>query len=81
MGDRYEFSFEEVLKRHRASTQDLVDSQVITEKEAELIDSRRVKAIRLSSLSRICAAVGCSPGEFFVIPPEDTLREPGEQET
>ena len=67
MGDTYEFSFEEVLKRHGATTQDLVEAQIITEKEAELTDNRKVKAVRLSSLSKICAALGCSPGDFFVV--------------
>ncbi|MBC2888141.1 helix-turn-helix domain-containing protein [Gordonibacter massiliensis (ex Traore et al. 2017)] len=79
MGDTYEFSFEEVLKRHRATTKDLVDSQVITQKEAELIDSRKVKAVRLSSLSKICAALGCSPGDIFVVSPENKLDRSSER--
>lgn len=67
MGESYEFSFKNVSRLCGITTQKLVADRVITEREANLIDEGRVKAVRLSTLGRICEATDCSPGDFFVV--------------
>ena len=66
MGESYEFTFQKVSRLCGITTQRLVDDQVITEREAKLIDKGQVTAVRLSTLVRICEAIGCPPGDFFV---------------
>lgn len=51
MGGSYEFSFEKVSRLSGITTQKLVADQVITEREAELIDKGQVKAVRLSTIA------------------------------
>lgn len=58
-------TFDKVAKEYGVSPDGLLEQGVITEKEAELIRSGDVQAIRLSTLDRLCAAIGCAPGDFF----------------
>ena len=50
MGESYEFTFQKVSRLWGITTQRLVDDQVITEREAKLIDKGQVTAVRLSTL-------------------------------
>ena len=66
MGESYEFTFQKVSRLWGITTQRLVDDQVITEREAKLIDKGQVTAARLSTLFFFCGDFG-GPLVFFFV--------------
>ncbi len=63
------------LRKMRAK--DLAAEIGITEANLSLLRTGKVKGVRFDTLSRICAALGCKPGDIldFVDGPEPAAEE------
>ena len=54
-----------MLARRKMRSKDLAESIGITEANLSLLKSGKVKGVRFSTLEKICAALGCQPGELL----------------
>ena len=54
-----------MLARRKMRSKDLAEAIGITEANLSLLKSGKVKGVRFSTLERICAVLGCQPGELL----------------
>lgn len=54
-----------VLARHRMTGRELAMRIDITEANLSLLRSTKVKGVRFDTLARICAVLGCTPGDIL----------------
>ena len=54
-----------MLARRKRTARDLAAEIGITEQNLSLLRSGRVKGVRFETLSRICAALDCQPGDLL----------------
>lgn len=54
-----------MLARRKMRSKDLAETVGITEANLSLLKSGKVKGVRFSTLEKICAALGCQPGELL----------------
>lgn len=59
-----------MMARRHMSLNDLADSVGITNVNLSKIKNNKVNAIRFSTLSGICQALGCEPGDILKYDPE-----------
>jgi putative transcriptional regulator len=60
-----------MLARRKMRSKDLAEIVGITEVNLSLLKSGKVKGVRFSTLDKICAALGCQPGEILEYRPGD----------
>lgn len=54
-----------MLARRKMRSKELAEIVGITEANLSLLKSGKVKGVRFATLDRICAALGCQPGEIL----------------
>jgi len=54
-----------MLARRKMRSKDLAEAIGITEANLSLLKSGKVKGVRFSTLEKICAVLGCQPGELL----------------
>lgn len=59
-----------VLARRRVRSKELAERIGITEQNVSLLKSGKVRGIRFQTLSAICAALECQPGDILEYVPE-----------
>ncbi len=73
MGDtephRIHCHLDELLEARAMTLVDLADAVGITVANLSILKNDRAKAIRFTTLTSICDALGCSPGELFSVQP------------
>lgn len=62
-----------MLARRKMRSKELAAQVGITEQNLSLLKSGKVRGVRFSTLSRICAALDCQPGDLLEY-------QPGEEE-
>lgn len=63
-------SLDVMLARRKMKSKDLAARINITEANLSLLKQGRVKGIRFSTLSAICDALDCQPGDLLQFTPE-----------
>jgi len=63
-------SLDVMLARRKMKSKDLAARVGITEANLSLLKQGRVKGIRFSTLSAICDALDCQPGDLLQFTPE-----------
>ena len=58
-----------MLARRKIRSKDLAEKIGITEQNVSLLKSGKVRGIRFATLSRICAALDCQPGDILEYTP------------
>mgnify|MGYP001407131558 CR=1 FL=1 len=59
-----------MLARRKMKSRELAEKIGISEVNLSLLKSGKVKGIRFETLSRICAALECQPGDILVYEPD-----------
>ena len=59
-----------MLAKRKMSVTELTEKVGITMANISLIKNGKVKAIRLDTLNKLCAALDCQPGEIFEYQPD-----------
>ena len=54
-----------MLARRKMKLQDLAETVGITVQNLSILKTGRAKAVRFSTLERICAALDCQPGDIL----------------
>ncbi|MCG8442359.1 MAG: helix-turn-helix transcriptional regulator [Caulobacterales bacterium] len=65
-----------MLARRKMKAKDLAAAVGITEQNLSLLRTGKVKGVRFSTLSRICAALDCAPGDILDFQPDPSDEEP-----
>jgi putative transcriptional regulator len=60
-----------MLARRKMRSKDLAEQIGITEQNLSLLKSGKVKGIRFETMSAICAALDCQPGDLLEYLPDD----------
>ena len=70
-----------MLARRKMRSKELSERIGLTEQNVSLLKSGKVKGIRFRTLARLCAALGCRPGDLldYDLDPAD-LEPPGGDE-
>ncbi len=58
-------TLEQVLGQRRQTAKDLAREIGLSETQLSLFRSGKVKGIRFDTLARLCAALGCRPGDLL----------------
>ncbi len=66
-----------MLARRKMKSRELAENIGISEVNLSLLKSGKVKGIRFETLSKICAALECQPGDLLVYEPGETSTEAG----
>lgn len=60
-----------MLARRKMRSKDLAEQIGITEQNLSLLKSGKVKGIRFETMSAICSALDCQPGDLLEYLPDD----------
>ncbi|HVZ91845.1 MAG TPA: helix-turn-helix transcriptional regulator [Rhizomicrobium sp.] len=60
-----------MLARRKMRSKELAEIVGITEANLSLLKSGKVKGVRFATLEKICAALGCQPGELLEFRPDE----------
>jgi putative transcriptional regulator len=58
-------TLDEMLSRRGMKARELASAIGLSETQMSLFRSGKVKGIRFGTLARLCAALGCTPGELL----------------
>jgi putative transcriptional regulator len=61
-----------MLAKRKMRSKELAERIGITEVNVSLLKSGRVKGVRFETLKRICAVLGCQPGDLLEYRPDGT---------
>lgn len=67
---RIKLNLDEVMKDRKMSLNDLADKVGITNVNLSKLKNNKVTAVRFSTLSAICDALDCEPGDILKIEKE-----------
>lgn len=67
-----------MLARRKMKSRELADKIGISEVNLSLLKSGKVKGIRFETLSKICAALECQPGDIISYAPGENDAEAGD---
>ena len=71
-----EIALDVMLAKRKIRSKELAEQIGITEPNVSLLKSGKVRGIRFSTLSRICAVLNCQPGDILeYVPGEDDGAE------
>ena len=59
-----------MLAKRKVRSRDLAEQVGITEQNISLLKSGKVKGVRFDTLEKICAALGCQPGDILEFRPD-----------
>jgi putative transcriptional regulator len=59
-----------MLARRKMRSKELAERIGITEQNVSLLKSGKVKGVRFDTLEKICAALGCQPGDILEFRPD-----------
>ncbi|MFK7943474.1 MAG: helix-turn-helix domain-containing protein [Paracoccaceae bacterium] len=59
-----------VMARRKITGRDLAEQIGISEQNLSMLKSGRVKGVRFDTLSRICLALDCQPGDLLEVVPD-----------
>ncbi|WP_429811142.1 helix-turn-helix domain-containing protein [Ensifer sp. B1-9] len=59
-----------MLAKRKVRSRDLAEQVGITEQNISLLKSGKVKGVRFDTLEKICAALGCQPGDILEYRPD-----------
>jgi putative transcriptional regulator len=62
---RIRVTLDEVLTRKSLKAKDVAQEVGVSETHLSLFRSGKVKGVRFDTLARLCAAVGCQPGDLL----------------
>ncbi|MCO4745152.1 MAG: helix-turn-helix transcriptional regulator [Proteobacteria bacterium] len=60
-----------MLARRKMRAQDLAKAVGITPQNLSVLKNGRAKAVRFSTLEKLCEALDCQPGDLLRFEPED----------
>ncbi|MFS8036065.1 helix-turn-helix domain-containing protein [Xanthobacter sp. AM11] len=60
-----------MLARRKMRSRELAERIGITEQNVSLLKSGKVRGVRFDTLARICAVLGCQPGDILEYVPGD----------
>lgn len=66
-----------VLAQRKMRSRELAQRIGISEVNLSLLKTGRVKGIRFETLAKICAVLGCQPGDLLAYVPGDDTEAPG----
>lgn len=64
-----------MLARRKMRSRELAERIGITEQNVSLLKSGKVRGVRFDTLARICAVLGCQPGDILEYVPGEEPRE------
>jgi putative transcriptional regulator len=64
-------TLDDMLHARRMTLTELSESVGITLANLSILKTGKAKAVRLSTLSAICNALGCQPGEILAFAPDE----------
>jgi putative transcriptional regulator len=65
-----------MLARRKMRSRELAERIGITEQNVSLLKSGKVRGVRFDTLARICAALGCQPGDILeYVPGEEATAD------
>lgn len=67
-----------MMARRKVKSKDLAAFVGITEQNMSLLKSGKIKGVRFATLDRICAYLGCQPGDILEYRPAETLEADGD---
>jgi putative transcriptional regulator len=70
-----------MLARRRIRSKELAEKIGISEQNVSLLKSGKVRGIRFETLSRICEALDCQPGDLLAYVPNTTAGAPAADES
>lgn len=59
-----------VMAQHKITGRDLAEQIGLSEQNLSMLKSGRVKGVRFDTLSRICLALNCQPGDLLEVIPD-----------
>jgi putative transcriptional regulator len=62
---------DEVLAARHLKAKQIAAQIGVSETHLSLFRSGKVRGVRFSTLARLCAALGCQPGDLIVYDPDD----------
>ena len=65
MEDRIVFNIDVMLARRKMSVTELAERVGITVANMSVLKTGKAKAIRVSTLTKLCAALDCQPGDIL----------------
>ena len=63
-----------MLAKRKMRSKELAERIGITEQNVSLLKSGKVKGVRFDTLERICAVLGCQPGDILEYRSEDEAQ-------
>lgn len=68
-------SLDVMLARRKMRSRELAARIGISEVNLSLLKTGRVKGMRFETLEKICAALGCQPGDILAYVPDSGVRD------
>ena len=69
-----------MLARRKMRSRELAERIGIAEQNVSLLKSGKVRGVRFDTLARICAALGCQPGDILeYVPGEEATADEDER--
>lgn len=69
------FNIDVMLAKRKMSVGELADRVGITMANISILKNGKAKALKISTLVRLCQALDCQPGDLLEYRPADTLEE------
>jgi putative transcriptional regulator len=63
-----------ILARHGMTLVELAERAGVTVVNLSVLKNGRARAIRFSTLTAVCDALGCTPGDLFTIEPSRSVH-------
>ncbi|MDY3969094.1 helix-turn-helix transcriptional regulator [Olsenella sp. YH-ols2221] len=71
MSGRIVFNIDVMLAKRKMSVTELADRVGITVANMSVLKCGKAKAIKVSTLEKLCSALGCQPGDLLEYRPDD----------
>ena len=71
MSGRIVFNIDVMLAKRKTSVTELADRVGITVANMSVLKCGKAKAIKVSTLEKLCSALGCQPGDLLEYRPDD----------
>lgn len=71
MSGRIVFNIDVMLAKRKMSVTELADCVGITVANMSVLKCGKAKAIKVSTLEKLCSALGCQPGDLLEYRPDD----------